>query len=126
MISSLFQLRTHTDQGLVLRDQLTALEDTHAFIRAELLAEVSQRQQCEALRQQGEVTIDELTNELIQAKDARATLAAELALASEDSLYIEGRYGEQVAELTEQLADAKEDQQSLRSDLIEVGGWVGG
>ena len=96
-----------------MKDQLTALEDTHAFIRTELHTELSQRQQCEA-------TIAELTTELIYAKDARATLAAELALASEDSLYLEGRYGEQVAELTEQLTHAKDHQQTLRSDLIEV------
>ena len=106
-------MRTHTEQGLGWKDQLTALEDTNAFVRSELHAELAQRKQCEA-------TIAELTTELIQAKDARATLASELALASEDSLYIEGRYGEQVTELSDQLADAKEHQQTLRSDLIEV------
>ena len=74
----------------MLQDQLIALENTHAFVRSELQSEMSQRQQSEAIRQQCEVTIEELTNELIQAKDARATLASELALASEDSLYIEG------------------------------------
>ena len=127
LTEELDRAREEVEQGQAWKDRLSALEDSHAFVRSELNTEMSQRKQCEATIAEltteissQKTTIEELTVELIQAKDARATMAAELALASEDSLYIEGRYGEQLAELTDQLADAKDRQQTLRSDLIEV------